>query len=1003
MLDACRRSQMAMFAPSLFPAIVRAAGALLVFVAALAGGEGARAQGPILADAGSLDAFSGCRAPWSGLDTDLEVVGGPFSTMGPKGGPFPPVDVGLRNGGNKDLFWRFVDEYQDRIDMWSAEPSEGALRPGAEATVRVSMTRAGESVQTAGEYCALMHFATGFPPGRKYVEIHVEVTDDAGVGGSSGDDDDNDDGDGGSGGGDDTDDDTDDTGGGDTGGGGGSDDSGGGDAGGGGGGPFPPGVAAGLDDVTLVLGQPPREVDVSDAFAGTRLTHTAETSDDSVAAVGVAGTVVTVTPVAVGAASVTVTAENAAGRVRQAFDVTVQDAPPAAAGRLDDVTLTVGHPPYEVDASDAFGGTNLTYLAESSNPAVAGVVVAGTVVTVSARTSGTVSVTVTAENSAGRASQSFEVTVRDVPPAASGHLDDVTLTVGHPPHEVDLSDAFDGTNLTYLAESSNPAVVAVAAAGTVVTVAPAVEGAATVTVTARNSAGTALLQFVVTVTTDAAELSILEDTLAAMGRQALAGVTGAIERRFAAARSRTPAAAARSAALSMGGLFLLRDSRVRGPHETGPMSTSGSRVGTQRALVGGPTAIARPLSPATDHGDESSLLDRLLWDNDFVLPLSGAGGDGTNGAAPAPRWALWGASDLQAFRGAPEAGSYDGAVKSVYLGIDARASEHWTAGVAVSLSRGGADYRFAGDRARGAGRLDTSLTSLLPYVRWVSDTGDEVWGTFGAGVGDARLARAGTTASLAAAGHGLLLGAAGWRRALGAGSGLRFSTLGNVGVARLTAAGEAGPLAGLAASVQRVRAGVEVEHAGSVVRPFVQASGIADAGAGQTGAGLEVLGGARYAARSGLAIEAGARALALHSAGGYREYGAFATARYAPSPDGRGLSLALSPRWGAGAEGSGSGALWRGQELRPGLYGPSAHDRSALDGEVAYGIASGAQGLTAFGRFDLAAGRGGRAGVRLNVIDRTVGSLDVEVSAAGRRYPGYATDRRIDAAVRLSF
>ena len=761
-----------------------------------------------------------------------------------------------------------------------------------------------------------------------------------------------------------------------------------------------PAAVGRIDDVTLLAQQPPHDVEVASAFTGTNLMYTAVSSDPSVT-VTVTGAVVTLTPASVGTATVTVTARNSAGEATQTFGVTVLDVAPAAVGRIDDVTLLAQQPPHDVEVASAFTGTNLMYTAVSSDPSVT-VTVTGAVVTLTPASVGTATVTVTARNSAGEATQTFGVTVLDVAPSVLKSLDDLTLVVGQPPHEVDLTGAFGGTNLTYAAESSGSAVARAAAGVDVVTVAPVVEGVVTVTVTARNSAGEAAQTFTVTVTTDAAEADLIDDILAAMGRNTLASVRGAITGRFRSAPDRTPGAAARSAAGAALGF-----STFRGAGTAAGGLTAGSVFGA--GGLAGPGGVSRgaPLgAPAAGAGGGAgtSRLDPLLWGNDFVLPLGGGGAAAqADGEAPSPTGAVWGSTDMQWFRGAPQAGRYDGAVKSVYLGVDGRVSDAWTGGVAVALTRASGDYAFASQRASGEGSLHTSLNSLYPYVRWTSAAGDEVWGAFGGGVGNARHTRSGAAGSTSAS-YRLLLGTAGWRRGLVRGDGLRVSAVGDLGIVHLKTQGTAGPLARRRLSVQQVRAGVEAEYAGRQVRPFVQASGRADGGAGQTGAGIEVAGGVRYGLPSGWAIEALARSMALHSADGYREHGASVTARYAASPDGLGLSLALSPRWGAGAQGGGVEALWRDQALQRTLYGMPVQ-QSALDGAVGYGIAAPRLGglLTAFGEFDVGAGQSARSGIRLNLAERAIQALDMEVSAARQNFPGFDTDNRIDVLGRLSF
>ena len=136
---------------------------------------------------------------------------------------------------------------------------------------------------------------------------------------------------------------------------------------------------------------------------------------------------------------------------------------------------------------------------------------------------------------------------------------------------------------------------------------------------------------------------------------------------------------------------------------------------------------------------------------DFLLTL-GTGQAGSD-AAQGPRWTVWGQSDLQSFAGehSPTA-RYDGDLWTTYVGVDARLSERWLAGVAVSRSRGNGDWNVGAS----TGRLTTTLTSVQPYLRW-SDGGTTIWATGGGGPGTARNALYGRQAESdprAAAGPG---------------------------------------------------------------------------------------------------------------------------------------------------------------------------------------------------------------------------------------------------------
>ena len=116
---------------------------------------------------------------------------------------------------------------------------------------------------------------------------------------------------------------------------------------------------------------------------------------------------------------------------------------------------------------------------------------------------------------------------------------------------------------------------------------------------------------------------------------------------------------------------------------------------------------------------------------DFLLALgSGQAGGGT---APGQRWTVWGQIDQQAFGGERSpAARYDGHLQTAYVGVDARLSERWLAGVAVARSRGDGDWTFGSS----TGRLTTTLTSVQPYLRW-SAGGTTIWATAGGGSGTA--------------------------------------------------------------------------------------------------------------------------------------------------------------------------------------------------------------------------------------------------------------------------
>ena len=164
----------------------------------------------------------------------------------------------------------------------------------------------------------------------------------------------------------------------------------------------------------------------------------------------------TLTAVATGSATVTVTATNAGGSAEQSFAVTVVPPAPTAGGSIAPATVTEGAI-HMVTASDYFEGEGATYTAESSDALVVTVAVSGVTVTVTAVAAGEATVTVTATNSGGSAEQSFEVTVVPPAPEPVGSVEAATITLGAT-HTVTASDYFEGEGAMYTAESSDPGV-----------------------------------------------------------------------------------------------------------------------------------------------------------------------------------------------------------------------------------------------------------------------------------------------------------------------------------------------------------------------------------------------------------------------------------------------------------------------------------------------------------------------------------------------------------------
>ena len=262
-----------------------------------------------------------------------------------------------------------------------------------------------------------------------------------------------------------------------------------------------------LPDVSLTLGGASHTVDVAGYFSDAVHGYEVTAAPNGIVRISRSGTEITLDPVAVGSATVTVRGRKVGGSERKRFTVTVvaMVAAPTATGSIAALTLTEGAT-HAVTASDYFEGAGITYTAASSDTAAGTVEVAGADVTVTAVAAGSTTITVTATNSGGSAEQRFAVTVLPPAPATGGSIEAVTLALGEA-HVEGASDHFSGDGISYTAESSNAAVATVATEGAAVTVTAVAPGDATVTVTATNAGGSAEQFFAVTVQLPAVTLT----------------------------------------------------------------------------------------------------------------------------------------------------------------------------------------------------------------------------------------------------------------------------------------------------------------------------------------------------------------------------------------------------------------------------------------------------------------------------------------------------------------
>ena len=221
----------------------------------------------------------------------------------------------------------------------------------------------------------------------------------------------------------------------------------------------PPLAVGSIPAQTLRVGDPPVALDLAPYFTdpdGDPLTHAAQSADESIAAVEIAGSVATLTGIAAGKTTLTVTATDPRGESElQAIAVMVLPAnrPPEAVGSVGHQVLVEGGSPLSIDMAEYFSdpdGDALSFAASSANPgAVQVVIISGSSSLAISPLSPAeaVDVTVTATDGDGAsAEQQFMVTVAAAsapvtPVATNTPVPDDTPAATRPPEPTATPDS----------------------------------------------------------------------------------------------------------------------------------------------------------------------------------------------------------------------------------------------------------------------------------------------------------------------------------------------------------------------------------------------------------------------------------------------------------------------------------------------------------------------------------------------------------------------------------
>ena len=411
-------------------------------------------------------------------------------------------------------------------------------------------------------------------------------------------------------------------------------------------------------------------------------------------------------------------------------------------------------------------------------------------------------------------------------------------------------------------------------------------------------------------------------------------------------------------------------------------------------LNSGPAALHADPSAAPDQGavgagGEATLLERLAWrlltrggwsvdrrqflsGSSFDLSLSALGRE-TDGAATETarvretpgHWSMWGRGALTRFAGQDRGLSLDGDVLTGLLGLD-YSRGRWLAGVGLAYNDGDGAYRASDSGA--VGELDSTLVSVHPYLHYALTDRLSAWGTLGYGAGGLSLRLGQGTGRLSLRPFEtdiqMRMGALGLRGTVFASVTTELALKSDLMWVRTTSSATAGLAPVDGADASRVRLLLTGRHrhvlaTGAALTPNVELGLRYDDGAAETGAGVELGGGLRYADPAlGLTVEATARALLAHEAGGYEEWGMGGSLQLDPGRLGRGLSLRLASGWGL--TDSSTETLWQQQTASGLAQGPGQTPQGRVKAEWAYGLdVPRTHGLfTPYGSVEMAGGGG---------------------------------------------
>ena len=413
---------------------------------------------------------------------------------------------------------------------------------------------------------------------------------------------------------------------------------------------------------------------------------------------------------------------------------------------------------------------------------------------------------------------------------------------------------------------------------------------------------------------------------------------------------------------------------------------------------GGASWLSWSGEPAGEYSSRAMSGRELLMGTSFRAVLG-------NGAGP--QWTGWGqGASVSAFSSAGPGLSLSGETATGSMGMDYEWGRLLT-GFAMTHSLGEGT-------AEGAGRsyvMGSTVTTMLPYLRVALSERVSAWGLAGTGTGRLTLDLAGGAPERYGADLTMSLAAMGVRGDLvtpaeagGFALALKADAFWVRTESDAVSVPGAGNLAAARGEASRLRAVLDGSRSfalagGATLTPSVAFGVRHDGGDAETGTGLEFGAGLGYAAPSrGLDMALRVHGLASHAEDGYGEWGVSGSLRLVPGAAGRGLSMSLTPSYGA--DPGGPERLW----MLPDVSGLAATDGAdpsgRLDAELGYGLALFGGGFTGTPHVGLGLSetdREVRMGWRLSPADD--GDFSFRMDASRRDSAGDGPEHRIGFGV----